>query len=153
MGLIILNALLPTFVRAQGNAVQTLTTQNSQSPSVNVNDTGFKFVACDGPKPPPGATNIPSNYVVCDFNGLMLTVQHFIDIFMVAGVLWAILGSCYAGYLYIKGTEGDIKKAKQILHNLIFGFLIMLTAWFVVFQILTWLTGGSSGFTTLLGGK
>jgi membrane protein DedA with SNARE-associated domain len=69
---------------------------------------------------------------------------------MVLGVLAAIIVFTYAGYLYITGIEGNIKKAKSIFPKVFLGFVIMLVAWFVVYQLLSWLTG-NSGFAKLLG--
>ncbi len=80
----------------------------------------------------------------------MKQVQHLIDIAMVLGVLAAIILFVYAGYLYITGIPGNIDKAKGIFPKVFWGFIIMLVAWFVVFQLLSWLTG-NSGFGTLLG--
>lgn len=147
---------------------QTLTSAGS----VDVTQPGFKIIICNGPaalnelpahqvpdpNDPTGKKMIPfptgwvkdQNFIACDFNGAMKQVQHLIDIAMVLGVLAAIVLFTYAGYLYITGTEGNIKKAKSIFPKVFFGFVIMLVAWFVVYQLLIWLTG-NSGFTKLLG--
>jgi hypothetical protein len=127
--------------------VQAQTSANSTD-SANPNSTGFKIIICNGPKPP-GA--LPSGYVVCDFNGAMLQIQHLIDICMIFGVFAAIILFTYAGYLYITGTEKNITQAKGIFPKIFWGFVIMLMAWFIVYQILSWLTGSSSGFSALLG--
>lgn len=126
----------------------------SQNPSLNVpivtnpNNSAFKIVICDGPA---GANiNNDSNYVVCDFNGAMLQVQHLINIMMVLGVLVAIVMFSYAGGLYITGKPANIEKAHAIFPKVFFGFIIMLSAWFIVYQILGWLAK-NDGFKTLLG--
>ena len=62
----------------------------------------------------------------------------------------AILLFTYAGYLFLTGKEGDRKKAYDVFPKVFWGFIIMLTAWFVVYQILNWLTGNSI-FGKLLG--
>jgi hypothetical protein len=116
---------------------------------VDVTQPGFKIIVCDGPALP-SSIPTPQGYIPCDFNGAMIQVQHLIDIAMVLGVLAAIVIFTYAGYLYITGTEGNIKKAKSIFPKVFFGFVIMLVAWFVVYQLLDWLTG-NSGFSKLLG--
>ncbi len=122
----------------------------------------FKLVACDGPTLPTNDAgkkmkaeieskfNPPRSYVACDFNGIMLQVQHLINIMMVIGVFCAIFGFSFAGYLYITGTQSNIKRAHEIFPKVFFGFIIMLSAWFIVYQILTWLTD-NPGFKTLLG--
>ena len=126
---------------------QTLSDQNVP---VNITSPDFKIVVCDGPTPPKGVV-VPNDYVPCDFNGVILQVQHIIDIAIAAGVLIAIIGFCYAGFLYIKGGESDIKKAKEFFPKIFWGFIIMISAWFIVYQILSWLTD-NAGFKTLLGG-
>ena len=77
-------------------------TQGNLPPSTNINDSGFHLTVCDGPSLPGGN---PTDYVPCDFNGAMLQVQHLINIAIVGGVLVAIFGFSYAGFLYIRGRE------------------------------------------------
>ena len=119
----------------------------------------FRIVICDGPTLPSdptakaalikGAAD-PNHYIPCDFNGAMMQVQHLIDICMVLGVFAAIALFTYAGYLFMTGKEGDRKKAYEVFPRVFWGFIIMLSAWFIVYQILSWLTGNSM-FTKLLG--
>lgn len=94
-------------------------------------------------------------YVPCDFNGAMMQIQHLIDVMMVLGVFVAIAGFIYAGYLYISigfnGNSENRGKAIAVFKTIGIGFIIMLSAWFIVDQILVWLTGSGSGFTYLLG--
>ena len=73
---------------------------------------------------------------------------------VVLGVLVAILLFSYAGYLMVSvsftGKTEDVKKAYQIFEKVAIGFIIMLAAWFVVYQIISWLAGSSSAGTALL---
>jgi hypothetical protein len=46
-------------------------------------------------------------------------------------------------------SQDDIKKAREIFKRVLIGFVIMLCAWFVIYQILTWLAADSSA-TALL---
>ncbi len=135
-------------------------------PPVDVNSSGFKLSVCDGPDLSGLASGTkiflngqnvtlthgqnPPGYIPCNFNGVMLQIRHLIDVMIVLGVLAAMLGFCYIGYLYIAGGKGNIDQAKVMFPKLVWGFIIMLVAWFIVFQLITWLTG-SSGFSTLLG--
>ena len=82
----------------------------------------------------------------------MRLVQHLINIATVLGILAAVFGFSYAGYLLVaKGSEpGARSDAATIFRKVAIGFIIMLVAWSVVYQLLSWLTG-SSGFATLLG--
>lgn len=126
---------------------------------VNPNSPGFRIVVCDGPTIPASQpqllaarnSELGRPYVACDFNGMMKQVQHVINLAVVVGVLAAILGFVYAGALYMTGAEKNISKAKSIFPKVGGGFIIMLSAWFIVYQLLVWFTGENSGFTTLLG--
>lgn len=149
---------VPSFILAQGStdlppspvgAQRTLSSE--LDPNLNPNSSAFKIVVCDGPTLPPNYPDKPANYVACDFNGMMLLVQHLINIMMVIGVLVAIVMFSYAGFLYITGKEANISKATSIFPKVLWGFIIMLSAWFIVYQILSWLTKEGSGFSTLLG--
>jgi len=135
--------------------------------SSNPNDAGFRLVICDGP----AALNKPSTHMIndgkgnnivdpkwkadpnfraCDFQGLMKQVQHLITVMLTLGVFVAIIGFSYAGFLYITGVPGNITRAHEIFKKVGIGFIIMLSAWFIIYQILGWLTGNSS-FKALLG--
>jgi len=116
----------------------------------NINSSKFRLVICDGPVLPDNHPNKIPGYIPCDFQGLMLQLQHLIDIAIIAGVLIAIIGFTYAGFLYVTGVPGNINKAHKIFPAVMWGFIIMLSAWFVIYQILEWLTG-SRGFGVLLG--
>ena len=137
-----------------GTSLAATQTLNNPAPTtVNISDPGFRLLICDGPVLPsnvPEPTNLGHKYVPCDFNGLMLQVQHLINIAMVAGVIVAIGGFSYAGYLFITGTPANIGRAKEIFPKIGLGFVIMLSAWFIVYQLLAWLTG-NNGFGALLG--
>jgi hypothetical protein len=138
-------------VRAQ--QTQTLT---SPLPPPNITSPGFKLIVCDGPagaghtNPADLTSPMKPGYVVCDFNAAMAQVQQLLNIAVVAAVLAAIVGFSYVGYLFVKGNPADRNKAKDIFKKLAIGFILILTAWFIVYQLLDWLTGNSA-FTTLLG--
>lgn len=126
----------------------------SNDPELNPNSSAFKIVVCDGPTLPASVKaklpNGGADYVPCDFNGVMRQVQHLINIMVVLGVLVAIVMFSYAGLLYISGQKAKIDKAHTIFPKIIWGFIIMLSAWFIVYQILSWLTNNAA-FSTLLG--
>jgi flagellar basal body-associated protein FliL len=134
----------------------------------NPNSPGFRVVICDGPEglgrinPTTGAVDNSTNpdgsyvypvkagYVPCNFVGIMKQVQHLINIMLMLGILAAIAGITFAGYLYITGSEKNISRAKDMFPKMAWGFVLMLTAWFIVYQILNWLTDNGSGFSSLL---
>ncbi len=119
----------------------------AQVPPVNLTSSSFRLTVCDGPPLPAGVSppaNLGHIYVPCDFNGLMIQAQYLINVMIVVGVLAVMIGCAYAGYLYITGTQENIKRAKSIFPKLAIGFVLMLTAWFIVYQIMSWLTGNAS---------
>ena len=146
---------------------QTAQTLNS-APTANEdpNVSGFRIVVCDGPdlSTLKATTTVmfngksvdttvgsnPQGYIPCNFNGAMIQIQHLIDLAMVLGVLGAMLGFSYAGYLYITGEKGKIDHAKTIFKQVMIGFVMMISAWFIVYQILSWLASNPN-VTTLLG--
>jgi hypothetical protein len=119
--------------------------------NVNIRSSTFKFVVCDGPAGTGAPTTNPDGtpYVPCDFKGLVLTVQHFLNIAMVLGVMGTVVTAVYAGFLYVTGKESNISKAKEMFPKVGIGFVLMLTAWFIIAQILTWLTDNEA-FKTFL---
>jgi len=133
----------------------------AQAPgSSNPNSSSFKLGICDGPAElnminpktgqiEPGRKNDPT-FIPCNFQGLMLQVRHLITIMLTAGVFVAIIGFSYAGYLYMTGVPGNISQAHGIFKQVGEGFIIMLSAWFIVYQVLSWLTG-NPGLKALLG--
>lgn len=116
--------------------------------TLNPFDPNFKLVVCNGPTLPPGMTK--ADYVPCDFNGLMLQAQFLINAMFVLGVLAAILTLTYAGILYISGDQKKINDAKDLLKNVGIGFLMMFSAWVIIYQILDWLVA-NPGVKILLG--
>jgi len=114
----------------------------------------FKLVICDGPDYSSLKKSIsiswngqnvtvppnPQGYVPCDFKGLILQAQYLINVMLVVGVVAALAGFSYAGFLYMKGDQGSLSMAHKIFPKIVWGFILMLTAWFIVYQILAWLT-------------
>jgi hypothetical protein len=158
-----LSMLAPSMTIPLAASAQTQPTDN-----VSITDSNLSIISCDGPD----MSKIPANkgknpdvniidshgnitgttrpYKVCDFYGAMQQVQHLIDIAIVFGVVVAIGLFSYAGYLHITGTPANITKSYSIFRKVGIGFIIMLSAWFIVYQVIIWLTGGS-GFAVLLG--
>ncbi len=147
-------AVMSMNVAAAQETVRTLNSSLPSTPELNPNNTGFKIVVCDGPTLPPNlmkeATKDGKSYVPCDFNGIMLQVQHLINIMMVVGVFASIGAFSWAGALYISGNPKKKEEAHKIFPKIFTGFIIMLSAWFIVYQILSWLTDNAA-FKTLLG--
>jgi len=131
-------------------------------PSEDINSTGFKLSVCDGPdlsglketitvtvngtKVPTTPGQNPPGYVVCDYYGFVTLAQHVINIMIIVGVLAAMILMAFTGYLYITGTPSKIERAKSIFPKIVWGFILMLTAWFIVFQLLSWLTPNAANY-------
>ena len=139
-----------------GARVETRTVRSGFDPASNPNSSAFQLSVCDGPTLPTqtlidqAKKDLGRDYRPCDFNAMMKLVQHLINIMMVLGVLVAIVMFVYAGTLFISGQKAKIDKARSIFPKVFTGFIIMLSAWFIVYQILSWLTDNTA-FKTLLG--
>ncbi len=108
---------------------------------------GSGLVRCDGVVDP--AVDGP-NAKTCNFVELMNTANYIINwLFYIAVSLCVILFS-YAGFLYMSASESNVKQAKSIFSNVLRGFIWMLLGWFIVHQLLLWLTKSSQGYDALL---
>lgn len=130
-------------------SVSTVSAQEVPTEYSDPTNSKFRIVICDGPRPPSGIT-VKDDYIACDFNGLMLQVRHIINLMMVLGVFSSILAFSWAGWLYISGNPENKKRAHAIFPKIFTGFIIMLSSWFIVYQILSWLVDNDS-LKTLLG--
>ena len=105
------------------------------------------LVRCDGVVDP--AVDGPTAKV-CNFVELMNTANYIINwLFYIAVSLCVVMFS-YAGFLYMSASESNVKQAKGIFSNVIRGFIWMLLGWFVVHELLVWLTESSAGYDALL---
>lgn len=121
--------------------------------SLNPFSPDFRLSACDGPTLPremQGSAEY-QGYTPCDFSGLMLQINHFISIMIVLGVLAAIITASYAGFQLITGGPDKKNSAKDMLQKTGWGFIMMLSAWFIVSEILNWLSSNASAVKALIG--
>lgn len=148
-------------------SADTANTLSTNGPTTDITQSSFQLTACDGPDLSNLKESIkvtikgqsvntvagknPDGYIPCNFNGLMIQIQHLINIAVVAGVLIAIFGFCYAGFLYVTGGSqpGKRSQASEVFKKVGIGFILILGAWFIVYQILSWLA--QPGYTALLG--
>ena len=122
----------------------------NKQPDAN-NRGAFQIVQCDGPSMPQSlmdaqTAKIGHKYVPCDFAGLMMEIQFLLNLMVFVAVLAAIVGFAYAGYLYVTGTQENLKKARSMFPKILIGFILILTAWFIVYQILAWLTPNAASY-------
>jgi len=121
----------------------------------DITSSNFTLTVCNGPENgahiksdgtyDPGYVN--TAYKPCNFAAALRLVQHLMNIMVIFGVVIAIGGFCYTGFLYIvRGSESKARSdASEVFKKVFIGFIIMLTAWFIVYQILSWAQcGGDS---------
>ncbi len=81
----------------------------------------------------------------CNFDNLLGIVNNVINFVLkdLATPLFALI-IIYAGWLFLsdRGSASNVTKAKTVLTNALFGYVIALAAWLIVHTILTGL-----GFT------
>jgi hypothetical protein len=78
--------------------------------------------------------NVPCNFAnLVNMAGFLINWLFVISIPVIVGLI------AYAGFLYMTGTQENIKKAKAVITNAVIGFIIMLMAWFIVTTLLKWL--------------
>jgi len=87
--------------------------------------------------------------VKCDINQLILMIGNIINwILSIAGIIFTI-SLIWGGFLYVTSGAKPANKdrAKTILLSTLWGFVIILISWLIVYTILTTLTtDGSNGF-------
>ncbi len=94
------------------------------------------FVKCDGVKAP--VADEPKRQTECDFNALLDTIKLAINWLFVITIPIVTVLFAYAGFLYMTGSQGNIKTAKSIFTSAATGFIIMLIAWFAVITVINW---------------
>ncbi len=96
------------------------------------------WVQCDGVVDKTNPSEKERNRV-CDFVELINTAKFIINWAFMISIPIIIGLLAYSGFLYMTGSEANMKKAKGIMWNAVFGFVIMLCAWFLVTTGLKWL--------------
>lgn len=72
--------------------------------------------------------------VKCDFLKLIELAGNVIDFLITVSTFLAVISFMYAGFLYLTagGNEGKIKQAHSIFWKVLWGFIIILSAWLIV---------------------
>jgi hypothetical protein len=84
--------------------------------------------------------------VKCDFDMFIKLINNIIN--WIIGIATSIftISAIYGGFLYMNSGEnpGNKTKAKDILLNTLYGFIIILVSWLIVYTLLTYLAPGNS---------
>jgi hypothetical protein len=104
------------------------------------------LVKCDGVLKP----GEPGRREVCNFAALFDTINKTINWMFYISIPVATALFAYAGLLYMRGTSGSRTQANTIFTNVGIGFIIMLTAWFLVRQVVGWFVKSEAGATIFL---
>ena len=82
----------------------------------------------------------------CDFNDAIALIQRVIDGIITFSWIIFTISFIYGGFLYMTSgaNPGNKSKAISILWNTLKGFVIILTAWLIVYTLLTYLVPSSS---------
>ncbi len=89
--------------------------------------------------------------VKCDFVSFMKMANYLINWAFTISIPVIVGLLAYSGFLYMTGKEENLKRSKRIMQNAVIGFIIMLTAWFIVSTLLKWLVNTSfTGVNTLI---
>lgn len=107
---------------------------------------GYGLVQCDGVLNP----NEPNRQQKCNFAYLVNSINYIIYRMIAISIPLATALFAYAGFLYISGEQDKIKQAKNIFINVAIGFIIMITAWFVVVTVVNWVVDSKTGATSLI---
>lgn len=122
--------------------------------NTGVGNTGTGLVPCgdrsygdkpNNPPPPiPAGQSVPDSGKnlgdvsnPCQFNDLLTLVSNIVNFLIVTGTAVAALSFGYAGFLMMtaNGEMGKIEEAKAIFGKVMTGFIIMLSAWLIVYAI------------------
>lgn len=108
------------------------------------------LVTCGNSVTVNGVTTIPNP---CNFNSAIGMINNIINwIISIAGVIFTI-SFIYGGFLWILSGENPGKKgdAKKVLWNTLLGFVIILTAWIIVHEVLRYLVPADSSIYQFIG--
>lgn len=73
----------------------------------------------------------------CGFSDVLATIQNIINYLIIIGSVFAAISFIYAGFLYLfsMGNSGKISQATEIFKKVAIGYIIMLSAWLIVYSI------------------
>ena len=80
---------------------------------------------------------VPCNGPDCDYGKLIELAKNIINYLILFTIPLAAIAFAWAGFTFITaaGNESKISKAKEIFWKVSWGFIIVLTAWMIVYLI------------------
>ncbi|MCK5060077.1 MAG: hypothetical protein KAR00_02995 [Candidatus Pacebacteria bacterium] len=81
---------------------------------------------------------VPCDGLDCNFGSLLELGDSIVNFLVVISIPLAVIAFVYAGFLYLTagGSENQIKKAHLVFWKVLWGFIIILSAWLIVHTIL-----------------
>jgi hypothetical protein len=92
------------------------------------------FVKCDGEV----KVEEQGRKTKCDFAALLKTVISLVNWLFYISIPIAVVLFAWGGVLYMTGKPDNMGKARNIFAAVVVGFIIMITAWFLVRQVVSW---------------
>ncbi|NTW48040.1 MAG: hypothetical protein HGA48_03865 [Candidatus Yonathbacteria bacterium] len=84
----------------------------------------------------------------CDFTQLVSLVQNILNFFLVTAPIVAAALFAYGGFLYFTaaGDQGKIKQAHKVFGSAVFGLVLVLAAWLVIYTVMSGLGVADDGY-------
>ena len=85
----------------------------------------------------------------CKFSDFLILANRIINLAILISAALAAIAFAYAGFLYTTaaGSMEQIKKAHEVFKNVAIGFIIVLSAWLIVYTIVQTLVPDAEEFT------
>ncbi len=97
---------------------------------------------------------VPQTSCPLGYSALLLVVHNILNDSVIFASMFAVLLITYAGFLFVFNSTSPemVSKGRKILMSTIIGFVIILSAWLIVNEVVVMFTTGSlQSITSLLG--
>lgn len=119
---------------------------SAQDPQEGTGKTRWGLIPCGNISSVGNPTKEAIQAQECDFQDLLALGQNIIQFLLVLAIPVAAISFAWAGFLYLSsaGDTSKIKQAKEIFWKVLWGFIFILTAWFIVYMATPLLKEGFS---------
>ncbi|OHA15545.1 MAG: hypothetical protein A3B08_03820 [Candidatus Taylorbacteria bacterium RIFCSPLOWO2_01_FULL_43_44] len=85
----------------------------------------------------PNTNGLLDPWEVCTFNDFIVMVGGIINFIIILASVYAAVSFMYAGYAYLTsgGSQEAVSRAKSIFKKVFIGYIIVLTAWLMIYTI------------------